>query len=58
MYYVSPPSLIQALKKSSSKTFHFVHEGTTKDEWQTSYINTHSNPADMLLKSLVGGEKW
>ena len=43
--------------KSSSIAFYFVHEGTAKDEWQTAYINTHSNPADILTKSIVGGEK-
>ena len=44
-------------KKSSSVAFHFVREGTAKDEWRTAYINTHYNPSDMLTKSLPGGEK-
>ena len=44
-------------KKSSSIAFHFVREGTAKDEWRTAYINTHYNPSDMLTKSLPGGEK-
>ena len=43
--------------KSSSIALHFVREGTAKYEWRNSYINTHSNPADMLTKSLSGGEK-
>ena len=43
--------------KSSSIGFHFVCEGTAKGEWRTAYINTHSNPADMLKNSLVGGAK-
>ena len=43
--------------KSSSIALHFFREGTATDEWQTTYINTHSNPADMLTKSLAGGEK-
>ena len=44
-------------KKSSSIAFHFVWEGTAKDEWHTAYVNTKDNPADMLTKSLPGGEK-
>lgn len=44
-------------KKSSSIAFHFVREGTARDEWRTAYINTHENPSDMLTKSLPGGEK-
>ena len=47
----------QLKKKSSSVAYHFVREGTAKDEWRTAYINTHYNPADMLTKSLPGGEK-
>ena len=43
--------------KSSSIEFHFVCEGTSKDEWQTAYINTHSNSAGIIKKSLAGGEK-
>ena len=50
-----PDSILK--KKSSSIAFHFVCEGTAKDEWRNSYINTHSNPADMLTKSLAVGEK-
>ena len=44
-------------KKSSSIAYHFVREGTARDEWRTTYLNTHMNPADMLTKSLPGGEK-
>ena len=44
-------------KKLSSIAFHFVREGTARDEWRTAYINTHENPSDMLTKSLPGGEK-
>jgi hypothetical protein len=44
-------------KKSSSVAYHFVREGVAKDEWRTTYLNTHYNPADMLTKSLPGGEK-
>ena len=44
-------------KKSSSIAFHFVREGVAKLEWCTTYLNTHLNPADLLTKSLPGGEK-
>jgi hypothetical protein len=37
--------------------FHFVREGTARDEWRTAYINTHDNPSDMLTKVLPSGEK-
>jgi hypothetical protein len=44
-------------KKSSSIAFHYVREGVAKLEWCTTYLNTHLNPADLLTKSLPGGEK-
>ncbi len=44
-------------KKSSSIAFHFVCEGVAKQEWCTTYLNTHLNLADLLTKSLPGGEK-
>ena len=52
--YKPHPSL---KNKSSSIAFHFVREGTAKDEWRTAYINTHLNPDDILTKSLAGKEK-
>ena len=51
-----PSSILK--NKSFSITFHFVREGTAKDEWKTAYINTHLNPADMLTKSLARVETW
>ena len=44
-------------KKSSSIAYHVVREGVAKDEWRTTYLDTHHNPSDMLTKSLAGGEK-
>ena len=41
-------------KKSHSITYHFVREGVARDEWRTSYVNTHDNPADLLTKPLSG----
>ena len=43
--------------KSQSIAFHFIHEGVTRDEWQTAYVNTHDNEADILTKVLPHGEK-
>ena len=39
-------------KKSLSIAYHFVREGTAKDEWRTVYISTHLNPDDLLTKPL------
>ena len=47
----------QLKKKSSSIAFHYVREGVARNEWRTTYLNTHLNPSDMLTKSLPGGEK-
>ena len=44
-------------KKSQSIAYHFVREGVIRDEWQTAYMNTHENPADLSTKSLPAGEK-
>ena len=46
-----------ALKnKSLSIAYHFVREGVARDEWRTSYVNTHDNEADLLTKQLPHGE--
>ena len=47
----------QLKKKSNSIAFHFVREGSARDEWRTAYVNTHENPADLLTKPLPSGEK-
>jgi hypothetical protein len=44
-------------KKSQSIAYHFVREGSARDEWRTSYVNTHKNEADLLIKMLPAGEK-
>ena len=44
-------------KKSQSIAYHLVREGVARDEWRTSYVNTHDNPADLLTKQLPQGEK-
>ena len=44
-------------KKSKSIAYHFVREGATRDEWRTSYINTHENESDLLTKLLPSRDK-
>lgn len=44
-------------KKSQSIAYHFVREGTARDEWRTAYVNTNDNEADLLTKQLPSGEK-
>lgn len=44
-------------KKSQSIAYHFVREGVARNEWRTTYINTHDNEADLLTKLLPSGEK-
>ena len=56
LFYTSKPHS-SLKKKSYFIAFHFVREGTDKYERRTAYINTNSNPADMLTKSLTGKEK-
>ena len=44
-------------KKSQSIAYHFVREGVVRNEWRTTYINTHLNEADLLTKVLPNGAK-
>ena len=50
-----PDSMLK--KKSQSIAYHFVREGAVRDEWRTTYVNTHENEADLLIKQLPLGEK-
>ena len=43
-------------KKSQNIAYHFVREGAARDEWRTTYTNTHENEADLLTKQLPSGE--
>jgi hypothetical protein len=45
-------------KKNQSIAYHFIREGAARDEWRTSYVNTHENEADLLTKLLPTGPKW
>lgn len=44
-------------KKSQSIAYHYVREGSARDEWRTSYVNTNDNESDILTKVLPFGEK-
>ena len=50
-----PDSILK--KKSQSIAYYFVRERVARDEWQTVYINTNNNPADLLTKLLSSREK-
>ena len=45
-----PHSMLK--NKSKYIAYHFVREGTARDEWRTTYISTHENHYDMLTKPL------
>ena len=44
-------------KKSNRIAFHFIREGTARDEWRTAYIESNRNTSDLLTKCLSSGEK-
>ena len=48
-----PSSMLK--KKSNSIAYHFVREGTAKDEWRFQYIKSANNPADILASARAGG---
>jgi hypothetical protein len=50
-----PDSILK--KKSQSIAYHFGREGSARDEWRTTYVNTHNNEADLLTKLLPSGPK-
>ena len=44
-------------KKSNSIAYHFVREGSVRDEWRHAYVKTQDNPLDLMTKCLPPGEK-
>ena len=44
-------------KKSQSIAYHYIREGSARDEWRIAYVNTHDNEADLLTKCLPGPDK-
>ena len=49
-----PHSMLK--KKSNSIAYHFVREGTARNKWRATYINTNDNQYDLLTKILPHGE--
>jgi hypothetical protein len=45
-----PDSMLK--KKSQSIAYHFVREGSARDEWRTSSVSTHNNEVNLLTKML------
>ena len=44
--------LSQMKKKSNYIAYHHVCDGATLDEWRTTYINTHENITDLMIKNI------
>ena len=44
-------------KNMKSLSYHFVSEGSARDEWRLAYVNTNLNLADLLTKTLPSEEK-
>ena len=51
----APGSILK--KKPNAIAYHFVREDCTRDEWQTTYIYTDKNVADLLTKPLAGPKR-
>ena len=43
--------------KSQGIAYHFVRKVCDRTKWRTAYVNTYSNPADLLTKPLAAGVK-
>ena len=50
---MTTPALILK-KKSNAIAYHFVQEGVARDEWQTAYVHTNENVADLPTRPLSG----
>jgi hypothetical protein len=58
LFNTTLPDLDSMRKKNSqSIAYHYVREGAARDEWRTSYVNTHGNGADPLTKPLPAEDK-
>ena len=51
-----PESHLQK-EKNQSIAYHFVREGVARDEWVTSYLNTHNNEDNLLTRIFPSGNK-
>ena len=52
---IIPDSTLKS--KSQSIAYDFIHEGSVRDEWHTTCVNSTDNEADLLTKQLPYGEK-
>ena len=43
---------------SNSIAFHHVHDGVSRDEWRTAYVNTDKKMTDLFTKLLSGEKRW
>ena len=43
--------------KPNSIVYHFLRDGTARDEWMATYINTNDNRPNLLTKPLPHGDK-
>ena len=50
-----PDSMLR--KKSNSVAYHFVREGTARDEWRCTYVKSEHNHSNLLTKIIPNGEK-
>jgi hypothetical protein len=57
LFNTSIPDSTIKKKKPQSIAHHFVREGAAHDEWRTTYVNAHLNPADLMTKPLPSREK-
>ena len=47
----------QLRKKSNSVAYHFVCEGTARDEWRCTYVSSEEKTANLTTKIIPAGEK-
>ena len=57
MLHNSSNSESQLQKKLNSVAYHFVWEGTARDEWRCTYVKSKDNHSDLLSKILAVGTK-
>ena len=56
LYNTSIPGSMLKMKYQGI-AYHFVCEGCARNEWRNAYVNTRSNPADLLTKPIAAGDK-
>ena len=43
---------------TNSIEFHHVHDGVSRDEWRTAYVNTDEKLTNLFTKLLSGEKRW